>query len=601
MTAFAAILPRRTACQPTGISDVSAALAAVYGTCCETTAVDGCVLLSAPINSHESGSVFADNAAGMAAAGQVVLEDRRALAAMLQLPADADSLRVAAAAYARWGDAWTDRLAGEFALALWDAGRRTLVCSRDGLGVRPLFVATGTDVIVVSNMLSAARAHPSVPQDPDDRALAVFLATGAMPEGRTAYRAIVPFPAGHTLTIGQEREPALRRHWWFPPTDLPPLRDPGAVLEGYRSVLQQAVQDRLSPRTAILMSAGVDSTTLAAAAKKVAPDTALLAVTADYQRAAAASELPRARVAAEALGIPIVAVPGDAHPPLAHLTIGRPTPQPLDEPALADWRALIGAAADHSPVALYGEDGDSLFLPPAWQALRRATPLLGLCLEISRFAVETRRMPYVGLRLRERFGLTPRPALPSPPSWLSATARQLLDADDRPQVLGREATPLPPHFTRPAVQERLSGGVAAYLSGILTPEVTGHRLELRCPLLDSRVIRFVMNVAPIPWCQRKQLPRQAYAGLLPASILSAPKRGVAGLDDVLARDWQRRRKGPADVAASEMLNELIVAEEWRRDLDSSDVRTIGKAWRVLELDRWWASVQGAPAVRGRRV
>lgn len=602
MTAFAGVLPRRAALQPAGISEVAAALAAIYDTRCETIALDGCVLLSAPVTPRDSaGRVFTDTDAGITAVGQVLLEDRHALSAALQLPSGSDSLRLAAAAYARWGDSSTDRLSGEFALSLWDARQRTLVCARDGLGVRPLFVATGTDVVVVTNMLSVARAHPGIPQDPDDRALAGFLATGEIPEGRTAYRAIVPFPAGHTLTIQQQREPALRRHWWFPATDTLLLRDAGAVIEGYRSVLQQAVADRLSPRTAILMSAGVDSTTIAAAARAVAPDVALLAVTADYQRVPAASELPRARIAAQALGIPIVAVPGDSHAALTHLATGQPTPQPLDEPALEDWRALIGGAAAHSTVALYGEDGDALFLPPAWQPLRRAEPLTTLAAEVSRFIASNRRMPYIGLRLRERVGVARRPSPPASPRWLSAKARQLQSAEEPPPLLGRNSTPLTRHQTRPEVQSRLAGGVARYLSGILTPEVTGHRLELRCPLLDSRVIRFVMNVASIPWCQRKHLPRQAYAGVLPASIVTAPKRGVAGLDEVLARDWQQRRAGAPDFEVTGLLDDLIVAEEWRRDLLSGDARTVGKAWRVLELDGWLTSVRRTAALQERRV
>jgi asparagine synthase (glutamine-hydrolysing) len=601
VTAFAAVLPRRAA-RPAGIPEVAAALSAVYDTRCEAVALDGCVLLSAPVSPSEpTNRMFSDTAAGITVVGQVLLEDRRALSAALQLPDDVESLRLAAAVYARWGESGTERLSGEFALSLWDARRRSLVCARDGLGVRPLFVATGPDVVVVTNMLSAARAHPCVSQDPDDRSLAGFLAKGEMPEGRTAYRAIVPLPPGHTLTIPQQREASLRRHWWFPSADAPPRRDPAAVVEGYRSVLQQAVADRLSPQTAILMSGGVDSTTIAAAARTAAPDVALLAVTADYQRVPAASELARARIAARALGIPIVAVPGDAHAALSHLATGRPTPQPVDEPSLEDWRALIGRAAAHGTVALYGEDGDSLFLPPAWQPLRRAESLASLTGDVVRFIAAKRRMPYIGLRLRERVGLARHPSPPAPPRWLSAKARQLQTGDEPPLVLGRSTTPLPAHETRPEAQNRLCRGVAGYLSGILTPEVTGHRLELRCPLLDTRVVRFVMNVPSIPWCQRKHLPREAYADVLPGPIVTAPKRGVAGIDAMLARDWQQRRAGLPDFTVPEVLADLIVTGEWRRALLGSDVLTVGPAWRVLELDAWLTGERQTAVLQERRV
>jgi asparagine synthase (glutamine-hydrolysing) len=141
--------------------------------------------------------------------------------------------------------------------------------------------------------------------------------------------------------------------------------------------------------------------------------------------------------------------------------------------------------------------------------------------------------------------------------------------------------------------------VAGYLAGILAPELTGHRLELRCPLLDTRVIRFVVNVAPIPWCQGKELARAAYADMLPESIVRRPKRGVAGLDEALARDWHQHHAGDAMTAAlCAPLDAWIDEEAWRRALQSRDARTVGEAWRVLQLASWLSGRTRAVPLRG---
>ena len=582
------MLSRRAAVERDAYGRVAGALTAVYGTRCDVAVFDGCVLLAAPMVPGGDDHLVTDTLAGSAAAGQVLLEDRRSLAGALGVSHQISSLRLAAESFRRYGERCTRAFSGEFALAVWNDQEKTLLCARDGLGLRPLFIATAPDLIVVSNVLTAARADGRVPRTLDRYALAQFLATGIVPASRTAYRSIVPLPPGHTLILKGSGRSSLERHWSFPIGNGKVVRDPGEAIDGYRAVLEAAVDERMAPRTSVLMSGGIDSTSIAAAARVVAPEADVHAFTAVYQRATTESELPRARLTAEALGIPLTPVCADTYPVLHHLAREPFTPQPLDEPALAEWRALVGAAAGHSPVALYGEDGDSLFLPPGWQAMRRRLSRTELVAAASRFAASWRRLPYVGLRLRERLGLSTRPRIPRHPCWLTPEAMELA-GDGEARVLGHAAVALSPHPDRPEVQARLSAGVAGYLSGILTPEVTGHPIELRCPLLDSRVIRFVVNVAPIPWCQHKRLPRVAYADVLPRPVVSHQKQGVGGLDAALAVDWQARssetkaRELPAEIA------DWIRLDDWRCALESPDVRQVGEAWRVLQLAAWLTS------------
>lgn len=598
MTAFAAIVPRDGAPPDrAAVGRVAAALGELHGTVPVPLTLDGCVLLTAPLHAADSSSPFVDHLSGVAVVGQILLEDPLSLAAELRQPRPGADLALVAAAFHRWRGACTDRLNGELAFALWDPAERMLLCARDGLGLRRVYVAQAAGVTIVSNLLAAATACTDGPASLDEAALMSFLACGAMPAGRTAYAAVREFPAGHTLAWHTRRGGvSLRRHWRFPEAVAGPRRRASEILEGYRDVLSAAVGDRIRDgRASILLSGGVDSTVVAAAARTARPDAALHGYTAVYERFVAASELALARAAGERLNIPVTAVNGDAHAPF-DADRGEATPQPLDEPMLSDWRDLLGAAARHGTVALYGEDGDTLLLPPALRALIGASGVAGLTRDVLTYLAAERSLPYLGLRIRERLHVRPRRIAAPLPPWLSGDGRRLLATLEVPTILGRRPEPLVPHRTRPRTQERLAAAVPASLAPLISAEVTRQPIELRCPLLDTRVLRYVAGVPPIPWCQQKRLPRAAFRDRLPAAILDRPKTGVRGLHEAQVQHWQRTARSSAGPLIAP-LDAWVDDAAWRRALDSSDAGVVGLAWRVLQLGHWLRRARAAAPSR----
>src|SRR5205814_8794816 len=134
--------------------------------------------------------------------GQAVLEDAAALNRLLGLQPHEQPLVTAAAAYQRWGDRFTDRLSGEFAIALYDSAANRLIRARDGLGIRVLYVAETSQAFVVTNIVAAALAHPDVPADLDSISLLSFLSAANSGDAiATAFAAIKAVPEGHTLTL----------------------------------------------------------------------------------------------------------------------------------------------------------------------------------------------------------------------------------------------------------------------------------------------------------------------------------------------------------------------------------------------------------------
>jgi len=55
---------------------------------------------------------------------------------------------------------------------------------------------------------------------------------------------------------------------------------------------------------------------------------------------------------------------------------------------------------------------------------------------------------------------------------------------------------------------------------------TGTPVEVRHPYLDLRMLRFLLAVPPLPWCNQKYLVRRAMRGVLPKTVIGRAKGGV---------------------------------------------------------------------------
>jgi asparagine synthase (glutamine-hydrolysing) len=87
--------------------------------------------------------------------------------------------------YEQWGERVLDRLRGMFAFAIWDGAAQRLFLARDRMGIKPLYVFQGHDVVLFASEVRALLASGLVPRRLDAAALDQFLAYQTVPTPRT--------------------------------------------------------------------------------------------------------------------------------------------------------------------------------------------------------------------------------------------------------------------------------------------------------------------------------------------------------------------------------------------------------------------------------
>ena len=186
------------------------------------------------------------------------------------------------AAYEAWGIDAIARFNGMWAFALWDAGRRRLILSRDRLGIKPLYLRRTARSLVFASEPQALIGATDLDRsdhwaaEPDLGAVHDFLTRGLVDHSaRSFVRGIEAVPAGHTIVIESGEERSIR-YWTAPPLsdDVRATvgegdrRRDAALLEEFATTFDSAVRLCLRSDVAIgsCLSGGLDSSSIVATA-----------------------------------------------------------------------------------------------------------------------------------------------------------------------------------------------------------------------------------------------------------------------------------------------------------------------------------------------
>jgi asparagine synthase (glutamine-hydrolysing) len=473
------------------------------------------------------------------------------------------------------GSRCLERLAGMFAFALWNGTAKRLLLARDRLGIKPMYYRLLPDGIAFASELKALLllGKPEV----DRSAVRDFLFHGYVPAPKTIYRGIAKLPAGHTLTWENGRASIAR--FWSPSSAITP-RAAADTVDELDALLREVVPAHTvaDVPVGVFLSGGIDSALTAYYLD--APRTFTLGFEASERSEAAAAR----RVAGHlrTAHVEMTAPEADFDGALTHMAAL------FDEPFgdSAAWSNYLIAklARREVTVALSGEGGDEIFCgyPRYWsrvgarssaftRALARHLPPL------SRAASSMQRRALVGL-----------PAYAAALGGMTAQQIDVLLAPGWREPGYDYLWFYRQHWhegLEPLVQLRWLDLHTDLADGLMTKvdrTSMANSLEVRPPLLDHRLVEFMLTVSPALLVDQqrrrgKLLVRQLMQPRLPENHLERPKSGfglpvhrwLARQPQILRGAVQRLRDG--GVLARE------VSHEFRR------------AWFVLVLDRWFTA------------
>ena len=467
------------------------------------------------------------------------------------IPVNAPDSEVILHAYAAWGTACVERLRGDFSFAVWDARNKQLFCARDHFGIKPFYYTQVGELFLFSNTLNCIRLHPSVSGELNEVAIGDFLLFGLnYDNATTTFRDIQRLPPAHALTVSGN---GLQiRRYWAPPTDgRIRYRNPAEYVEHFQGILETAVADRLrTERVGILLSGGLDSASIAAVAKELTRKSSspihLRGYTYVYRSLIPDQEETYAQEVGDFLRIPVKFMPMDQAQLFERWDDPRVIgPEPVEDPFLG---RIFDAHRDISTgcrVLLSGDGGDELQTFQMWpyvRDLRRRGEWQRLLTDVANY-LWVRPFPWRGIRARALRWSGRDPDQPVFPQWLAQEFSRRANLEARWKGESQQPNSWPKHPIHPRGFASLASPLWTHLFEQDDPGATGCLVETRYPILDLRMVNYLLAVPPFPWLYRKTLVREAMTGRLPERIRTRPKTPLQG-DPVSAQlrvagaEWQ---------------------------------------------------------------
>lgn len=512
---------------------------------------------------------------------------------------------IIAAGFAIWGERLLPRLNGMFAFAAFDRTSGDVLLARDPMGIKPLYYATLPDgSVAFASELTALLAHPDASRRMSHEGVASFFFSDYAHPPTTCIEGVWKLAPGEAVWIRGGR---LGTPWVYTQLDeIAPIRR-GDADELLRLVAvavdQQLVAD---VPVGLFVSGGLDSSVIAALARRVRPSQKLLSFSIAFEDPSF-DESSHAKVVSDALGLQSIVETLDAEQMLRSIdeALGS-LDEPLNDHSILPSHFLARLASRHVKAVLTGDGADELFAGyPTYLAhglpARVARPVLDSPIG-PLLATMIRRIPasdgYQALEWKlKRFVLRwDRDATRRHFRWMSA-----LDLPDLRRAMGERA-PLPPtlRLTVPAGRDAIAASTfldrKAYMPGSVLTKVDratmAHSLEARPPFLDDSVVRYALALRSsdkVRGSVGKWLLRRAAATLLPARILERGKHGFG----VPTASWLRgplRTRLERVITSSPLFEASPLSRPFFRAMANAHGAKQGdhaKAlWSLIVLDSW---------------
>ncbi len=165
-------------------------------------------------------------------------------------------------------------LVGAYAFALYDSYNEKVILARDKVGIRQLYYSVIDNEIIAASDIKSILRHPSVEIRINEGLLAEHLFDSVSTIGETFYEGIQYTIPGTYVTITQD---GITHNRYWDPSELEGTLsgDSEQLVEIFLNKLERATKCRLRTRTnpGVMMSGGLDSTAIVAAIDRLGIDT----------------------------------------------------------------------------------------------------------------------------------------------------------------------------------------------------------------------------------------------------------------------------------------------------------------------------------------
>ncbi|MBE0411089.1 MAG: asparagine synthase (glutamine-hydrolyzing) [Anaerolineales bacterium] len=515
-------------------------------------------------------------------------------------------------AYEQYGDDCVHYLNGMFSFAIWDSRKNRLLLVRDRLGIKPLYYYLGPDLLVFSSELKALLAHPQTPRDIDLNAVDHFLTLEYIPAPYTILKGICKLPAGYRLIVENGR--VKTEQYWdleFQPVDL----DEEKILETLDDLLRDAVKSRLMADVplGVFLSGGIDSAAVVSYMSEVS-DLPVKTFSIGFGDPTY-NELPYARLVSNQFGTQHHEQYLEPNIPQLVENIGTILDEPLADFSVFSTYLVSTVASQFVKVCLTGDGGDEVFggyetyvaqsfdqryyhhlpnwirskLLPGLANLVPPTPAKKGLINKSKRYVEGGVFPAYLQHTRWMM-------------FLSDNQKALLYQPEMHSALGGESpyTTLQRFFSKAASSDALTQqqyvDIKTYLAENILTKVDrmsmAASLEARVPLLDYRIVEFVLNLPSHMLLDKrgnKKILRRIMGNRLPQKIINKKKEGFS----VPVKHWLSNELQPlmADLLSDNVLRSRgyfnpDCVSTWISEHTHNRANHSHRLWALMVLELW---------------
>jgi len=482
-------------------------------------------------------------------------------------------------AYEAWGVAAVEKMRGMFALALYDAARKTLWCVRDRLGIKPFYYASGSDGFAFASEVKVLLSSGLVPRELDRDGLATYMQFGSVIEPFTMVRGVRSLSPGHWIEVAHGVVTREQQYW-----SLAKCAAEGTA-EDHTStceLLHESVREHMisDVPVACFLSGGLDSSAITACAARTS-GAPLRTFTVAFQ-GTKMDESSEARSVATRFETEHTEVRLPDSEVVAQIPLAVSC---MDLPSIDGVNTFIVSRAVRSngiKVVLSGLGGDEVF--GGYRSFRLLPFAMNWANWIGRLPRQLAKLGPGGERGLEM--MKPGISLSERYSVLRALwPHTELTRMGVPALAGliEEPDPALPALTRVSLLE-----LSLYMRSVLLRDCDvmsmAHSIELRVPFLDHRLVEQALRHR-LASNGRKDKLRTAFSSKLPSRTLRRPKQGF----ELPMGDWLQGilreyceeglalldREALLSVPASEFMNRFRAGQlSWPR------------LWQFVVLGHW---------------